>query len=179
MISFGVDPGSRRTGWGAVSIEGSRMVCVDHGVIRVPEAAPLSERLALIFDALEGHLSRLAPERVFLESVFSHKSAKSALVLGQARGVALLAAAKSGRPVGEVSPSEVKKAVTGSGRATKEQVQQMVQALLGLPEAAPSDAADALSVAIAGASVAKWSALREALGAPAPKRGGRKKGWRR
>lgn len=179
MICFGIDPGSRKTGWGAVSIEGSKLTCIDFGVVRVPESAPLSERLVGIFEGLTEHLGEVKPDRVFLESVFHHKSAQSALVLGQARGVALFSAARAGYPIGEVSPAEVKKAVTGSGRATKEQVQEMVRALLGLAERAPSDAADALSVAIAGSSVAKWADLQEAMGVAPKKASGRKRGWRR
>lgn len=179
MLAFGIDPGSRRTGWGAVRVEGSRLTCVDFGVIRVAESAPLSERLSNIFDGLSDHLARIEPERVFLESLFHHKSAKSALILGHARGVGMLAAARTGRPIGEVSPAEVKKAVTGSGRATKEQVQQMVKVLLGLEEAAPSDAADALAVAIAGASTAHWTDLKAALAPNDNKPKGRKRGWRR
>lgn len=179
MLAFGIDPGSRFTGWGAVRVEGSRMTAVDFGVLRLNASAPLADRLVGIFDGLTERLDAIGPDQVFLESVFSNKSAQSALVLGQARGVALLAAARSGCRVGEVSPAEVKKAVTGSGRATKAQVQEMTRALLGLDTKAPSDAADALSVAIAGSAAAKWQDIREALGAPAPKRGGRKKGWRR
>ncbi len=179
MISFGIDPGSRRCGWGAVEVDGSRLTSRGHGVIRLPEASELSARLAILFEQLGEVVEEVAPDRIFLESVFHQKNAQSALILGQARGVALLVAARSGRPVGEVSPAEVKKAVTGSGRATKDQVQEMVRVLLGLPERAPSDAADALSVAIAGASAAKWNDLRDALGGAPPKRGGRKKGWRR
>ncbi len=179
MLAFGIDPGSRKTGWGAVRVEGSRLTCVDFGVIKVDDKAPLHDRLSEIFDRLSEHLGRIEPERVFLESMFHHKSAQSALVLGQARGVALLAAARTTKPVGEVSPAEVKKAVTGSGRATKEQVQEMVRMLLGLPERAPSDASDALSVAIAGASASKWKDLRAQLGVPKAAPGGRKKGWRR
>lgn len=179
MLAFGIDPGSRKTGFGAVRVEGSRLIHVASGVIRVDEDAPLSDRLAEIFERLTTLLAEVGPERVFLESVFHHKSAQSALVLGQARGVALLAAARTGRPVGEVSPAEVKKAVTGSGRATKEQVQEMVRVLLGMQDKAPSDAADALAVAVAGAASAKWNDMREALGVPKGPSGGRKKGWRR
>lgn len=179
MLAFGIDPGSRRTGYGAVRVEGSRLLHVASGVIRLDEDAPLSVRLAALFEQLTGLLAEVAPERVFLESVFHHKSAQSALVLGQARGVALLVAARTGRPVGEVSPAEVKKAVTGSGRATKEQVQEMVRALLGLQDRAPADASDALAVAVAGAASARWNDMREALGVPKGPRGGKKKGWRR
>ncbi len=179
MLAFGIDPGSRKLGWGAVRVEGSKLTCVDYGIIRLDEKAPLHERLSVIFDELTERMDRVDPERIFLESMFFQKSAQSALVLGQARGVALLVAARSQKPVGEVSPAEVKKAVTGSGRATKAQVQQMVQILLGIKDAVPSDAADALSVAIAGSAAAKWNDMRDALGAPKPNPRGRKTGWRR
>ena len=159
MISFGIDPGSHRTGWGVIKAEGSSFSCVDAGVLTADSKAPLSERLTQIFNGLTAALSQHEPDQVFLESVFHHKSAKSALVLGQARGVALLAAGLKSHSVREVAPAEVKKAVTGRGRADKLQVQEMVKILLGLPAPLPSDASDALAIAIAGATRTRWTAL--------------------
>lgn len=167
MICLGIDPGSRRTGWGVVRAEGSQLSCLGFGVIAAELDGPLAERLVTIFEGLTEALESHRPETVFLESIFHHKSAKSALVLGQARGVALLAAARALREVGEVSPAEVKKAVTGSGRAEKEQVQEMVRILLGLRARAPADASDALAIAIAGATRSRWSALTAAVDAGA------------
>lgn len=158
MIAFGIDPGSRRLGWGAVSAEGSRLIHLASGVIRADEKEPLPTRLHVIHRELETVLGEQRPEHVFVESVFHSKSAKSALVLGQARGVALLAAAQGGYPIVEITPAEVKKAVTGSGRAEKNQVQEMVKVLLGLKTRAPSDASDALALAIAGTAVLRWNA---------------------
>ncbi len=131
---------------------------VDCGVIAVGDREPLVVRLEAIFSALQEHLSAFAPDAVFLESIFHHKSSRSALVLGHARGVAMLVAGIQKLPIDEITPAEVKKAVTGSGRAEKTQVQAMVQALLGLPQPAQEDASDALAVAMAGATRAQFAA---------------------
>jgi crossover junction endodeoxyribonuclease RuvC len=124
---------------------------VDAGVIRVPSELPLWERVEPIFRALSALLTEHRPELVFVESVFHHRSAQSALILGHARGVALLAARLSLCTVKELAPAEIKKAVTGNGRAEKSQVQSMVKVLLRLgEERLPLDASDALAIAIAG-----------------------------
>lgn len=166
MFAFGIDPGSRYTGWGVIENEGSRYRMVDCGVLAVGERRPLPDRLQDIYRSLDELLGRFTPDAVFLESIFHHKSARSALVLGHARGVAMLACSMHERPPLEISPSEVKKAVTGQGRADKAQVQAMVKVLLGLPEIAQEDASDALAVAFAGATRARFAA---ALTAPAAK----------
>lgn len=132
---------------------------VDCGVVEPGDGLALSQRLELIFSELTVRLAEIQPDHVFLESIFHHKSSQSALVLGHARGVALLAAARAAHQVGEINPMEVKKAVTGTGRAEKLQVQEMVRVLLGLPEKAQADASDALAIAIAGAAVQKWNTL--------------------
>ncbi|MCC7381791.1 MAG: crossover junction endodeoxyribonuclease RuvC [Deltaproteobacteria bacterium] len=155
MIIFGIDPGSVRTGWGVVRSEGSRIAFVDAGVVRAPAESELSHRMERIFVELNAKLREYGPDHVFLESVFHHKSAKSALILGHARGVALLAARLSAARIDELSPAEIKKAVTGHGRAEKPQVQEMVRIILGLAERAQADAADALAVAIAGVQRAR------------------------
>ncbi len=151
MIAFGIDPGSIRTGFGVVRVHGSRIEHLGNGVIHAPESAPLSDRVDAIFQGLLGELDRHRPEQVFLESLFHHKNAKSALILGHARGVALLAVRLRALPLDELAPAEVKKSVTGNGRAEKFQVQEMVRMLLGLEKVAPTDASDALAIAIAGA----------------------------
>jgi crossover junction endodeoxyribonuclease RuvC len=161
VLAFGIDPGSHRTGWGAVLVEGSSLRFVDAGVVHAEEGQPLSRRLETIFRELSTELERIGPDHIYLEEVFHHRSAQSALVLGHARGVALLAAELRGRPIGEISPAEVKKAVTGRGRAEKEQVQEMVRRLLGLDTRAPQDASDALAIAIAGATRSRFQAALE------------------
>jgi crossover junction endodeoxyribonuclease RuvC len=152
VITFGIDPGSQKTGYGVIRVEGSSYRCLAAQVIRTEQGAPLHERLRLIYERLTKALEEHAPDHVFLESMFHHKNAQSAIVLGEARGVALLAASMRSVPLGEISPAEVKKAVTGRGNADKGQVQEMVRILLGLEKRAAQDASDALAIAIAGAS---------------------------
>lgn len=146
--ALGIDPGSRATGYGVVELAGSRLVHVDHGVLRPPAGAAVPERLAFIFRGLAEVVERHRPGEVGVESIFQARNAQSALVLGQARGVALLAAELAGLPLVEYTPMQVKLAVVGYGRAEKGQVQEMVRRLLALPEAAPTDASDALAVAL-------------------------------
>src|SRR5262245_21345806 len=99
MIAFGIDPGSVRTGWGVVESEGSRLRCIEFGVIAAREKDPLFARLAKIFEELVQALEKSAPDEIFLESIFHHQNAKSALILGHARGVALLAAGRADKPI--------------------------------------------------------------------------------
>jgi crossover junction endodeoxyribonuclease RuvC len=146
VIVLGIDPGSRRCGYGVVAREGTRVLVVESGVI-APGDLPIAERLARIHAAIGEVIRRAAPSEVSVEQVFSGASARSALVLGQARGVALAAAAGAGLPVFEYAPSEVKLAFSGSGRATKDQMLRMACVLLGV---APrlADEADALALAV-------------------------------
>ncbi len=149
MRIFGIDPGSERTGFGCVETDGTRhrlMVC---GAISASAKDPFPERLARIHRELSTLLSDCQPDCVALESLFHANNVRSALKLGHARGVAMLAAVEAGCAVVEYSPAEVKRAVVGYGRAEKHQVQQMIKLLLGLAKApSPHDAADALAVAI-------------------------------
>jgi crossover junction endodeoxyribonuclease RuvC len=146
---FGVDPGSIRTGYGCVDTDGRRHRLVLCGAIHAGGAASFPDRLAVIYRELSKIFRDCKPESVAIESLFHAANVRSALKLGHARGVAVLAAVEAGIPVVEYSPAEVKRAVVGYGRAEKTQVQQMIKLLLGLeavPE--PHDAADALAVAI-------------------------------
>jgi len=148
MRILGIDPGSRATGYGLVLCEGNRLHHIDNGVIRPPEKADLATRLLYIQQGLAAVIDRYTPECAAVEQVFVAHNVQSALKLGQARGVALLSAAQAGLEVAEYTPMQVKSAVVGYGRAAKGQVQQMVKALLNLPEIAQEDASDALAVAI-------------------------------
>jgi crossover junction endodeoxyribonuclease RuvC len=143
-----VDPGSQTTGFGVVEMLGNRLVCVAHGTICAPRGEPLPARLAAIYRGLEGVLASHRPSAVGVESTFHARNIQSAFSLGQARGVALLAAELVGLPVREYTPMQVKSAVVGYGRAEKRQVQEMVRRLLALPSCAGTDASDALAVAI-------------------------------
>ena len=149
MRIFGIDPGSERTGYGCVEREGSRHQLVVCGAITAPAGDSFPNRLARIHRELVALLSTCQPECVAIESVFHAINARSALKLGHARGVAMLAAVQYGCPVVEYTPTQIKRAVVGYGRADKGQVQQMIKLLLCLETPpSPHDAADALAVAL-------------------------------
>jgi crossover junction endodeoxyribonuclease RuvC len=148
MRIIGIDPGSRATGYGLIRVEGNRLHHIDNGVIRPPENADLALRLLYIYKELQTVIRQYEPDCSAIELVFMGNNAQSALKLGQARGVAVLSAASAELDVAEYSPLQIKSAVVGYGRANKSQVQQMVKALLKLPEIAQEDASDALAVAI-------------------------------
>ena len=149
MRVFGIDPGSERTGYGCVETDGSRHRIVVCGAISSPALASFPDKLHRIHSQLTLILAECRPDAVAVESLFHAVHARSALQLGHARGVALLAASQAGLVVTEYPPAEVKRAVVGYGRAEKHQVQHMVTLLLGLAEPPePFDASDALAVAI-------------------------------
>lgn len=150
MIVLGVDPGTAVTGYGVVVLRGGGAVSlVECGVIRTDTKTPLPHRLREIFEGLDELLERHAPDVVAVEDVFYGKNARSSLVLGHARGAILLCATLRDLPVHEYTAPEVKSAVAGTGRATKEQVQYMVQQLLRLKAPpTPADAADGVAIAL-------------------------------
>jgi crossover junction endodeoxyribonuclease RuvC len=146
---FGIDPGSERTGYGCVETDGSRHRMVLCGAISSPALSSFPDKLLRIHQQLAGILGECRPDSVAIEDLFHSVNARSALKLGHARGVAMLAAVEAGLPVFEYTPAAIKRAVVGYGRAEKAQVQQMIKLILGLDEApSPHDAADALAVAI-------------------------------
>jgi crossover junction endodeoxyribonuclease RuvC len=146
MRVLGIDPGSRRCGYGVVARRDGRLVVLESGVL-VPGARPMAERLALLLDGLGDIIARTGPAEVAIEQIFAGISPRSALALGQARGVAMAVAARAGLPVFEYQPSEVKLALTGSGRAGKAQMMRTARALLGVA-AVLSDEADAVALAV-------------------------------
>lgn len=148
MRILGIDPGSAVTGYGLVEARGGRLCHVAHGTLAPPRGAALPARLAALHAALLAVIGDHAPDGVVVEQVFVAASPRSALVLGQARGVALAAAAGAGLPVFEYGPRTIKLAVAGSGAAGKAEVQRMVEALLSLAARPVPDAADALAAAI-------------------------------
>lgn len=145
---LGIDPGSNVTGFGIVERSGGRIRHVAHGTLRAPRGACLAERLAAIQAGLSRAIEEHRPEIAVVERVFAGRSARSALVLGHARGVALATAATAGLAVCEYTAPEIKLAVVGSGAAEKRQVQAMVERLLALDAAPALDAADALAAAL-------------------------------
>ena len=148
MRVLGIDPGSRRTGWGVVELEGTRLVQIAAGTIAVPEKLTLPKRLRMIHEELGRIVEAHTPEAVAVEEIFFAKYANAALKLGHARGVALLVAAESELAVHEYPPAIVKRTVVGRGGADKVQIGRLVTALLGLRTPPEEDAADALAVAI-------------------------------
>ena len=149
MRIFGIDPGSERTGYGCVETDGRITRLVMCGAVTALATEGFPQRLARIHRELVGFLTQCEPDCVAIESLFYAANVRSALKLGHARGVAMLAAVETGCPVVEYTPAEIKRAVVGYGRADKNQVQQMIKLLLGLKQApSPHDAADALAVAI-------------------------------
>ena len=149
MRTFGIDPGSERTGYGCIDSTGSRHRLVICGSLAAPPRAAFPDKLKYIHAGLTALLARHRPDCVAVESIFYARNARSALKLGHARGIALLAASEAGLPVIEYAPTEIKRAVVGYGRAEKHQVGQMIKLLLGLDAVpSPHDAADALAIAI-------------------------------
>jgi len=145
---LGLDPGLGTTGWGLIQADGNRLSHIANGQLKTDTAAPLPERLADLSRQLEALIADQRPEAAAVEEVFVNKNPQSTLKLGQARGVALMCAAKAGIAVGEYAPTLVKKAVVGTGGAEKSQVHAMVSRLLPGAKITGSDAADALAVAI-------------------------------
>jgi crossover junction endodeoxyribonuclease RuvC len=150
VIVLGIDPGTATTGYGVVAREGGGAVSLlECGVVRTEATSPLALRLRAIFEGVVEVLERTHPDVVAVESAFYAKNARTALVLGHARVAILLAATLRDLPVAEYAPAEVKNAVAGTGRATKEQVQFMVKQLLRLKDVPrPSDAADGVAIAL-------------------------------
>lgn len=152
-IILGIDPGSRQTGYGVIEVRGRVERVIDFGRIRSIEGS-MAERLKTIFEEVSEVIRRHRPDAAALEETFVNRvNAASALVLGQARGAAFCALGAAGLTVAEYGPSQVKQAVTGTGRADKAQVQHMVKLLLKLEAVPPTDAADALAVALTHARV--------------------------
>jgi crossover junction endodeoxyribonuclease RuvC len=160
MLVLGIDPGTATTGYGLVRDTDTGPVLVAYGTIQTPAGQPMPERLRTIYHELKRLLALHGPDSAAVEKLFFQKNVSTAMSVGQARGVAILALAEAGVSVGEYTPRDVKQAVAGYGGADKRQMQQMVRAILNLPDIPkPDDAADALAVAICHLHSAKMKAL--------------------
>jgi crossover junction endodeoxyribonuclease RuvC len=150
MLVIGIDPGTAITGYGLVrEKEDGTLEAVEYGVIETPAKSPMPERLVLLHEKLKEILSQQQPDSSAVEMLFFQRNVKTAITVGQGRGVVLLALAQADVPIAEYTPLEIKQAITGYGGADKRQMQDMVRTLLNLEEAPkPDDAADALAVAI-------------------------------
>lgn len=173
---LGIDPGSRAAGWGVVECDGPRLAALDHGVIRVDADATLGVRLTELHRRIGEVLERHRPDEVVIEQVFTARNVRSALVLGHARGVLLLAAAGCGCDIHEYAARSVKKAVAGYGQADKVQVAEMVKSLLQLSRRPAQDAADALALAICHAHSRGMRTLG-ASGRPQSPGGNSRRAW--
>jgi crossover junction endodeoxyribonuclease RuvC len=144
---LGIDPGSIKTGWGVIEVEGSRVTYLESGILRLG-SGDMSERLLILHQGLLEVIERLEPTECAVEEVFLAKNFQSALKLGQARGVALLSAGNAAIPIKEFAAKTVKQAICGQGQASKTQMQNMVIRILNLAENPGEDAADALGIAL-------------------------------
>ncbi|MFC2023544.1 crossover junction endodeoxyribonuclease RuvC [Chloroflexota bacterium] len=160
MLVLGIDPGTAITGFGLVREEDDNLALVDAGVITTPASQPLATRLQTIYCGLTKVVQGSRPDAAAVEELFFSRNVRTALSVGHARGVVLLALADADLPISEYKPLEVKQAITGYGGADKRQVQEMVRLLLGLDEAPqPDDAADAVAVAVCHIHSARMAAL--------------------
>jgi len=148
-IIIGIDPGTILCGYGVIRAEASSLRVLDYGCIRPPQKEKISQRYLVIFHSIEELLKKYSPDALVVETQYVKHNVQSAIKLGMARGTVMVAAANNGVPVYEYPPSKAKRAVVGTGRASKKQVQHMVKQLLSLPHLpTPEDAADALALAI-------------------------------
>lgn len=171
MIALGIDPGTRRLGWGVVSRSGSRLTHVAHGVVELPGEESIADRLVAIESQLSAVIDQFRPDVSSVESLFFHKDAQAAAKLGHARGVVLLCLARAGIPIAEYAPARIKRTIAGTGQADKKQVALMVRASLALTALPPADAADALAIAITHLRLGGLlRALRENAEGPAGER---------
>ena len=159
MLILGIDPGYAIVGYGLIEYVGNRFRVFDYGSIQTKAGMPTNERLKIIYDSMTELIARHKPDAMAVEELFFNTNSKTAIVVAEARGIILLSAINAGIDIAEYTPLQVKQAVTGYGRADKNQVQQMTKALLGLDKVPkPDDTADALAIAIchahsAGSSV--------------------------
>lgn len=160
---LGLDPGLRHTGWGVIEVAGNRMRVLADGTVHTDASRSLAERLACLFEGLSDVVDQWTPDESAVEETFVNRNPHSTLKLGQARGVSLLVPARRGVPVAEYQPSQIKKAVVGTGAAGKEQVQMMVRTLLPGCSISTADAADALAVAVCHAHFRSSSMALAAL----------------
>lgn len=157
MVILGIDPGIAIVGYGLIRVEGSTSKVIDYGAIRTPASMEFPKRLKYIYDEISSLIDKHKPEELAIEELFFNKNVKTAISVGQARGVEILAAVNKGLDVYEYTPLQIKQGVTGYGRADKKQVQEMVKILLNLDKVPkPDDVADALAVAICHGSIGRF-----------------------
>lgn len=160
MIIMGIDPGFAITGYGIVKYEGNKFSPIEYGAVLTKASTPFAERLLQMDEELNVLINKFKPDAISVEELFFNKNIKTAIMAAHGRGIALVAAARSGAEVFEYTPLQVKQAVVGYGRAEKAQVQQMVKVILNLPAIPkPDDVADALAIAVCHGHSCKLAAL--------------------
>lgn len=160
MIIFGIDPGIAIVGYGVLEYKGNKFNVIDYGAIQTSNEYTFPERLKIVYDELTALLDKHKPDVLAIEELFFNKNAKTAIIIGQARGAQILAAVNKGIEVYEYTPLQVKQGVVGYGRADKKQIQEMVKVLLNLEKIPkPDDVADALAVAICHAHSGNFSEM--------------------
>jgi crossover junction endodeoxyribonuclease RuvC len=178
MIVLGVDPGSRITGYGVISGGDAGYSVLGCGVMRMKGATPLADRIGMIWSGLEEVIAATGPDCIAIETAFVGRNVRSAMILGQVRGAVIALAVRNGLPVREYAPREVKMVVTGSGSASKEQVSSMLSRLLSLGgKSMPSDATDALGIALCDLSRNGLERAGIRGTSPSTGRKGKKQGW--
>lgn len=162
MRILGIDPGIAIVGYGIVDKEGNRYKTVAYDAVTTRAHTPLEERLEKVYNGVDEIIKTHKPDVMSIEELFFNNNAKTALTVGQARGVIILAAVKNGVPVYEYTPLQVKQALTGYGRAGKTQIQQMMKSMLGLTEIPkPDDVADALAIAVCHGNSIRFNSIKE------------------
>lgn len=162
MRILGIDPGIAIVGWGVVDKEGNSYKTVAYDAVTTKAHTPLSDRLEKVHDGIDEIIKTYKPDAISIEELFFNNNAKTALTVGQARGVILLAAVKNRIPVFEYTPLQVKQALTGYGRASKSQIQQMMKSMLALSEIPkPDDVADALAIAVCHGNSMRFNAIKQ------------------
>ncbi len=162
MRILGIDPGIAIVGYGIVDKEGNRYKTVAYDAVTTRAHTPLEERLEKVYNGVDEIIKIYKPDVMSIEELFFNNNAKTALTVGQARGVIILAAVKNGVPVYEYTPLQVKQALTGYGRASKTQIQQMMKSMLGLTEIPkPDDVADALAIAVCHGNSIRFNSIKE------------------
>ncbi|HDQ25614.1 MAG TPA: crossover junction endodeoxyribonuclease RuvC [bacterium] len=165
MRIIGIDPGTARTGFGVVEKKGGEFIVVDYGLIETKKDLEPAERLEHIFAEVTGLIKRHGPDVLAIERLFFNRNVTTAMSVGEARGVIILSAARAGIRAVEYMPLQIKKALTGDGRAEKKQVQEMVRMMLKLPEIPkPDDVADALAIAVCHAGASRFEQLARDAG---------------
>lgn len=160
MRILGIDPGIALVGYGIIDIKGSKAIMIDYGVIKTEAELDLPERLKIIYNLLTELIEAYKPDEVAIEELFFNKNVKTAITVGHARGVQILACKMQGLEIFEYTPLQIKQAITGYGRADKNQIQEMVKFLLNLSEIPkPDDASDALAVALTHGSALKFKEM--------------------